>query len=137
MIAENGGKFFEILDLGIGVCRFALAGLAGKKEAFFADYRNKTIATKYPVVARDYFEGRGLDIDIVKIEGSVELAPILGLSDAIVDIVETGATLRENGLEVYEDIVPISARIIGNRTAYKMRSDELAAFLLPLQNAEK
>jgi ATP phosphoribosyltransferase regulatory subunit len=133
MIAEHGGKFFEISDLGIGVCRFALAGIAGKKEAFFADYRNKTIATKYPAVARAFFEGRGLDIDIVKIEGSVELAPILGLSDAIVDIVETGATLRENGLEVYEDIVPISARIISNRTAYKMRRDELKEFLKPLE----
>jgi ATP phosphoribosyltransferase regulatory subunit len=128
MIAEHGGKFYEIDDLGIGVCRFALAGIAGKKDAFFADYRNKTIATKYPSVARGYFEDRGLDIDIVKIEGSVELAPILGLSDAIVDIVETGATLRENGLEVYEDIVPISARVIGNRTAYRMRRYELSKF---------
>jgi ATP phosphoribosyltransferase regulatory subunit len=133
MIAEHGGKFFELSDLGIGVCRFALAGIAGQKEAFFADYRNKTIATKYPAVARAFFEGRGLDIDIVKIEGSVELAPILGLSDAIVDIVETGATLRENGLEVYEDIIPISARIISNRTAYKMRRDELKEFLIPLE----
>jgi ATP phosphoribosyltransferase regulatory subunit len=134
MIAEHGGKFFEILDLGIGVCRFALAGIAGEKDAFFADYKNKTIATKYPAVARAFFEDRGLDIDIVKIEGSVELAPILGLADAIVDIVETGATLRENGLEVYEDIIPVSARIIGNRTAYKMRRDELETFLNKLEN---
>jgi ATP phosphoribosyltransferase regulatory subunit len=133
MIAEHGGKFYEIFDLGIGVCKFALAGIRGKKAHFFSDYKNKTIATKYPVVARSYFEDKGLDIDIVKIEGSVELAPLVGLSDAIVDIVETGKTLEENGLEVYEDIVGVSARIIANRTSYKMRTNELAAFLRPLE----
>ncbi|MDR0992821.1 MAG: ATP phosphoribosyltransferase [Ruminococcus sp.] len=136
MIAEHGGKFYEIFDLGIGVCKFALAGLRGMKEIFFKDYKNKTIATKYPAVARAFFEDKGLDIDIVKIEGSVELAPLVGLSDAIVDIVETGKTLEENGLEVYEDIVGVSARIIANRTSYKMRTNELSAFTASLNSQE-
>jgi ATP phosphoribosyltransferase len=115
-ILEDGGKFFEVLDLGFGRCRFAVAGRKGEKGVAAI----KTIATKYPAVARDWFDRQGADIDIVKIEGSVELAPLLGLSDAIVDIVETGSTLVENGLEVYDDITSLSARLIANRVSMKM-----------------
>jgi ATP phosphoribosyltransferase regulatory subunit len=118
-IIEDGGKFFELRDLGFGRCRFAVAGKAGEKGITPI----KTIATKYPAVARAYFDRQGADIDIVKIEGSVELAPLLGLSDAIVDIVETGSTLKENGLEVYDDIVKLSARLIANRVSLKMYAD--------------
>ena len=123
-IMENGRSFYEILDLGFGKCRFALAGKAGKD--FFAGYNEKTIATKYPNVTRHFFEGKGMDIRIIKIEGSVELAPLLGLSDAIVDIVETGSTLKENGLVIIEDnVAPISARLIANNASLKLRKKEI------------
>ena len=123
-IMENGRSFYEILDLGFGKCRFALAGKASKD--FFAGYNEKTIATKYPNVTRHFFEGKGMDIRIIKIEGSVELAPLLGLSDAIVDIVETGSTLKENGLVIIEDnVAPISARLIANNASLKLRKKEI------------
>jgi ATP phosphoribosyltransferase len=126
-IMENGRSFYEVLDLKFGVCRFALAGKKG--DDFYSGYSSKRIATKYPKVARDFFEKKGMDVEIIKIEGSVELAPLLGLSDAIVDIVETGSTLRENGLEVIEDICPVSARIIINIASMKLRKNEIEALL--------
>ena len=122
-IMEMNGKFFELVDLGFGRCKFALAGKKG--DNFYHGYNIKTIATKYPNVSRSFFEKKGMDVDIVKIEGSVELAPLLNLSDAIIDIVETGTTLKENGLEVFEDIAPISARLIVNRVSLKLRQQEI------------
>lgn len=122
-IMENGSRFFEILDLGFGRCGFALA--APKGSDFYGGYRVKTVATKYPNVARRFFEGKQMDVRIIKIEGSVELAPLLGLSDGIVDIVETGATLRENGLEVVEPIHQVSARLIVNAASLKLRKQEI------------
>ena len=97
----------------------------------------KCIATKYPNVARKFFESKGMDIDIVKIEGSVELAPLLDLADGIVDIVETGVTLRENGLEVVEDIVPISARLIVNTVSLKLRQKEIETLIQKIEGALK
>lgn len=126
-ILEQGHSFFEMLDLGFGRCRFALA--APKDADFYAGYNVKTIATKYPNVARAFFETKGMDVDIVKIEGSVELAPLIGLADAIVDIVETGTTLKENGLAVIEDIAPISARVIVNTASLKLRKTEIEILL--------
>lgn len=126
VIMEYGGSFFEISDLGFGKCRFALA--AKKGADFYSGYSEKTIATKYPNVVKAFFKGKGMDVRIVKIEGSVELAPLLDLADAIVDIVETGSTLRENGLEVIEEIAPVSARLIVNTVSmklYKSRIEEL------------
>ena len=122
-IMEKGGKFFELVDLGFGKCRFALATKKG--DSFYGGYGVKTIATKYPKIARNHFESKGMDIEIVKIEGSVELAPLLELADGIVDIVETGTTLKENGLEVIEDIVPVSARLIVNMVSMKLRKTEI------------
>ncbi|MGN0456538.1 MAG: ATP phosphoribosyltransferase [Acutalibacteraceae bacterium] len=122
-ILENGTSFYELLDLGFGKCRFAVAGKAGYD--FYDGYKAKTIATKYPNVARTHFENKAMDIRFIKIEGSVELAPLLGLADAIVDIVETGSTLKENGLEVYEEVVPISARLIANNASLKLRKKEI------------
>lgn len=126
-IMEQGRCFYEMLDLGFGRCRFALAALAGSD--FYTGYNVKTIATKYPNVARAFFESKGMDVRIVKIEGSVELAPLISLSDAIVDIVETGATLRENGLEVIEDIAPVSARVIVNIASLKLHKNEIEQLL--------
>lgn len=122
-IAESGGGFYEVLDLGFGRCRFALA--APKDSHFFDGYQVKTIASKYPNVSRAYFDRKGMDVRIIKIEGSVELAPLLGLSDGIVDIVETGSTLKENGLSVVEDVLPISARLIVNMACMKLRKSEI------------
>jgi ATP phosphoribosyltransferase len=123
-IMEHGGKFFEISDLGFGKCKFALAGKKG--SSFYDGYGVKTVATKYPNVTRGFFEAKGMDVDIVKIEGSVELAPLVGLADGIVDIVETGTTLKENGLEVFEDVAPISARLIVNTVSMKLKQERIS-----------
>jgi ATP phosphoribosyltransferase len=122
-IMEMNGNFYEVVDLGFGKCRFALAGKKGVD--FYGGYGVKTIATKYPNVARSFFEGKGMDVEIVKIEGSVELAPLLDLANGIVDIVETGSTLKENGLEVKEEIANISARLIVNMVSLKLRQKEI------------
>ena len=131
-IAESGGSFYEVLDLGFGRCRFALA--APKDRDFFAGYHAKTIASKYPNVARSYFDRKGMDVRIIKIEGSVELAPLIGLADGIVDIVETGSTLKENGLEVVETISPISARLIVNVACMKLRKEEIESLIVRMES---
>ncbi|MBC8559357.1 ATP phosphoribosyltransferase [Clostridiaceae bacterium NSJ-33] len=130
-IMEHGGSFFEVADLGFGRCKFALA--VKKGSDFYSGYNIKTIATKYPNVAREYFAEKGMDIEIIKIEGSVELAPLVGLSDGIVDIVETGTTLKENGLEVAEDVAYISARLIVNTASLKLRKEELEPLIDAIQ----
>ena len=122
-ILENGVSFYEIADLGFGRCRFAVAAKAGENP--YGGYGQLRVATKYPKVARRFFEQKGMDVDVIRIEGSVELAPLLGLSDVIVDIVETGATLRENGLAVVEDVTEISARLIVNVASLKLRKQEI------------
>ncbi len=122
-IMEMKGKFFELIDLGFGRCKFALATKKGYD--FYSGYGVKTIATKYPNVSRSFFEKKGMDTEIIKIEGSVELAPLLELADGIVDIVETGTTLKENGLEVIEDVAPITARLIANTVSLKQRKNEI------------
>ena len=134
-IVENGHSFYEVMDLNIGKCRFALAGPKGKD--FFGGYNVKRIATKYPNVARAYFESKNMDVEIIKIEGSVELAPLLDVADAIVDIVETGSTLKENGLEVIEEIFPISARVIVNMASLKLRKQEIEYFLAEIEKARE
>lgn len=130
-IMEHGSSFYEVLDLGFGRCRFALA--APKGADFWSGYSARTIATKYPATARAFFESRGMDVNIIKIEGSVELAPLLGLSDAIVDIVETGTTLKENGLEIVEEVCPISARLIVNVASLKLRKREIEALVSQME----
>ena len=134
-IMENGTSFYEVLDLGFGRCKFALA--APKGSDFFGGYASRTIATKYPNVARNYFESKAMDIRFIKIEGSVELAPLLGLSDAIVDIVETGTTLKENGLEVVETICDISARLIVNTASLKLRKAAIEELAAQMEQAKK
>ena len=132
-IVEHGGSFYEVLDLGVGKCTFALAG--PKDRDFYAGYTAKRVATKYPAVARTFFDGKGMDVNIIKIEGSVELAPLLGLADAIVDLVETGGTLRENGLRVLETIMPVSARVIVNIASQKLRTQEIGRLIDGLKDA--
>ncbi len=119
ILLEYQPDVYELLDLKTGVCSMAVAG---KKD--FVDDRNKTlkVATKFTNIAKDYYSKHGRDIDIIHLNGSIELAPILGLSDVIVDIVETGTTLKENNLEVLEKFVPISARLIANKSSFKFKS---------------
>lgn len=126
-ILEKGGSFYEVLDLGFGKCRFALAVKEGSD--FFGTYKTRRVASKYPEVTRAFFARKGMDVDIIKIEGSVELAPILNLTDAIVDIVETGATLKANGLVPIEDVAPVSARLIVNTASMKLYKDQIADFI--------
>ncbi|HIT79397.1 MAG TPA: ATP phosphoribosyltransferase [Candidatus Faecivivens stercorigallinarum] len=134
-IMEHGGSFFEVADLGFGRCKFALA--VKKGTDFYSGYSEKTVATKYPNVARNYFADKSMDVRVIKIEGSVELAPLLELSDGIVDIVETGTTLRENGLEVQEDVAAVSARLIVNPASLKMRKKELEPLINAIQQAAR
>ncbi len=126
-IMEHSHDFYEVLDLGFGKCRFAVA--APKDKDFYSGYETKRIASKYPKVAHDYFLSKGMDVSVIKIDGSVELAPLLGLSDAIVDIVETGSTLAANGLEVIETICQLSARLIVNTAAMKLHRTEILEFI--------
>ena len=130
-ILEKGHSFYEVLDLGFGRCKFALA--APKGTDLYSGYHTRMIASKYPNVTRAFFDKKGMDVNIIKIEGSVELAPIVGLADAIVDIVETGATLKANGLEVIEDVAPISARLIVNTASMKLYQKEINEFLERLE----
>lgn len=134
-IMEHSHDFYEVLDLGYGKCRFALA--APKGSDFYSGYETKRIASKYPKVAHDYFLSKGMDVSVIKIEGSVELAPLLGLSDAIVDIVETGSTLAANGLEVIETICQLSARLIVNTAAMKLHRAEILEFIDRCRGAMK
>lgn len=122
VLLEYQPEVYELADLGIGKCRMCAAGRRG-----FRDRRDQTlrVATKFPNIAKRYYSAQSRDIDIIKLHGSIELAPLLGLSDVIVDIVETGKTLLENDLEIRNTIVPISARLIANKVSYKFKHEEI------------
>ena len=122
ILLEYRPDVYELVDLGIGKCKMCVAG---KQDVYDDPGRTLRVATKFPRIAADYYAGRSRDIDIIKLNGSIEIAPLLGLSDVIVDIVETGKTLLENGLEPKETIVPISARLIANKVAYKFKNAEI------------
>ncbi len=122
ILLEYAPEVYELLDLNIGKCRMAVAG---KKDFYDDNSRTLKVATKFVNIAKDFYASRCRDIDIIKLNGSIEIAPILGLSDVIVDIVETGTTLRENDLEVVETVVPISARLIANKSSFKFKNQEI------------
>ncbi|MBU3075096.1 ATP phosphoribosyltransferase [Clostridium estertheticum] len=130
-LMEQNKEFYEVVDLKVGKCMFAVAALPSFKSN--DGYNRKKIATKYPTVAKEYFKKNNEDVEIIKLDGSVELAPILELSDAIVDLVETGDTLRENGLIIIEKIYDISARMIVNRASMKMKKDEIGNLIVKVQ----
>ena len=131
LIEDNAGaNVYEVLDIGIGRCNMAVAGVKGKKVDMS---RRITVGTKYPRIARKYFEENHHSVDIIKLNGSVELAPLVGLSDVIVDIVETGSTLRENGLGVLEEICELSARVIVNQVSMQMESERIREIILRLR----
>ncbi len=122
ILLEYSPDIFELLDLNIGKCRLMVAGKKG-----FRDKKEFTlrVATKFKNVALNYYSQKGRDIDIIKLNGSIELAPILGMSDVIVDIVETGTTLKENNLEIIETIAPVSARLVANKSSFQFRNSEI------------
>ena len=126
ILLEYRPNVYELLDLGIGKCRMAVAAKRG-----FRDNPSKTlrVATKFTNIAREYYAGKCRDIDIIHLNGSIELAPILELSDVIVDIVETGKTLLENDLVPYETVVPISARVIANKANFKFKGERIEAIV--------
>ncbi len=123
ILLEYSPDVYELLDLRVGKCRMAVAA---KKELRPDDLKTVRVATKFVNIASDYYAKIGKDIDIIKLNGSVELAPILDLSDVIVDIVETGTTLRENNLEIKTEIMPISARLIANKSSFRFKADEIS-----------
>ena len=130
ILLEYAPDVYELLDLGIGKCRMAVAA----KNGFADDPRRQLrVATKFTNIAARHYLSKGRDIDIIHLNGSIELAPILGLSDVIVDIVETGSTLKENDLKVIETVVPISARLIANKTSYKFLGAPIDALVAGLQ----
>ncbi len=133
IIMEENRRVYEVLDLGFGKCRMCVCGPKSAEELL--KHREQIrVATKYPVIAKDYFYNiKNQTVDIVKLNGSVELGPIVGLSDVIVDIVETGSTLRENGLDVLEEICPISARVIVNRVSMKLMYDRIQEIINALK----
>ena len=126
ILTESGADVYELLDTGLGRCRMCVAG----RQDFVDDPgRTLRVATKFVNIAKAYYAAQGRDIEIIKLNGSIELAPLLGLSDVIVDIVETGTTLRENNLKVITEFMPISARFIANRASYQFKRQEIDLLL--------
>lgn len=130
-LLEGDDDYYELLDLRTGICKFILAGLPGNNP--LKKVGHIKIGTKYPNVAARYFHSKGLEAEFIKIDGSVEISPLLGLCDGIVDIMETGTTLKENGLVVYDDIINISARVIVNKAAFKLKRTEVLQFVNDLK----
>ena len=132
-LLEEQTRAYEVLDLGFGKCRMCVCGPASAKELLM-HHEMIRVASKYPNIAKDYFYNqKHQTVDIIKLNGSVELGPIVGLSDVIVDIVETGSTLRENGLEVLEEICPLSARMIVNQVSMKMEADRIKKLIADIK----
>ncbi len=134
ILLEYSPDVYELVDLNMGKCRMAVAA-----PRDFRDNPERTlrVATKFVNITKRYYSGLGRDIDIIKLNGSIEIAPILGLSDVIVDIVETGTTLRENDLEVFEEVVPISARLIANKSSFKFKNELIERVSIALAEETK
>lgn len=132
-ILEEGRKLYEVIDLGLGKCKMCVAGPKEAKELLHHGELIR-VATKYPNIAKDYFYNKKHQtVEIIKLNGSIELAPIVGLSEVIVDIVETGSTLKENGLEVLEEICPLSARMVVNQVSMKMEHERITELINKLR----
>ncbi|MBQ8799880.1 MAG: ATP phosphoribosyltransferase [Lachnospiraceae bacterium] len=132
-ILEEGRELYEVLDLGMGKCRMCVAGPESARE-LLGNGEIIRVATKYPHIAKDYFVNqKHQTVELIKLNGSIELAPIVGLSDVIVDIVETGSTLKENGLVVLEDVCPLSARVVVNRVSMKMEQERITDLITKLR----
>ena len=136
-IMEEGRRAFEVLDLGFGKCRMCVCGPESVREKL-EHHEMIRVASKYPEIARDYFHNvKHQTVEIIKLNGSIELAPIVGLSEVICDIVETGTTLKENGLEVLETVCPLSARVVVNQVSMKMENKRITEIIRDLREAVK
>ena len=136
-ILEENRRVYEVMDLGYGKCRMCVCGPSGARD-LLKHHEMIRVASKYPNIAKDYFYNRKFQtVDMIKLNGSVELGPIVKLSDVIVDIVETGSTLRENGLEVLEEVCPLSARMIVNQVTMQMQTTRVRKLVRDLQEAQK
>ena len=136
-IVEEGRNVHEVLDLGFGKCRMCVCGPADAKK-YLENHELIRVATKYPNIAKDYFYNtRHQTVEIIKLNGSIELAPIVGLSEVIVDIVETGSTLKENGLVVLDEVCPLSARMIVNPVSMRLENDRIKELLYKLRSILK
>lgn len=136
-IMEEDRKIYEVLDLGFGACRMCVAG-PESAAALLNGQEQIRVATKYPKIARDYFHNvKNQTVEMIKLNGSIELAPIVGLSEVIVDIVETGSTLKSNGLKVLEEVCPLSARVVVNPVSMRMESQRIASLLEDLSRVLK
>ena len=136
-ILEEGRKLYEVLDLGFGRCRMCVCGPESARE-LLRHHELIRVATKYPAIAKDYFYNKKHQtVEIIKLNGSIELAPLVGLAEVIVDIVETGSTLRENGLEVLEEICPLSARVIINQVSMKRENQRITKLIRDLKKIYK
>ena len=132
-LLEEGRKLYEVMDLGIGRCRMCVCGPASAKE-MLKHHQLIRVATKYPRIAKDYFYNQKYQtVEIIKLSGSIELAPIVGLAEVIVDIVETGSTLRENGLEVLEEVCSRSARMVVNQVSMKTENERITRIIKAFQ----
>lgn len=136
-ILEEGRNLFEVLDLGFGKCRMCICGPESARK-YLEHNELIRVASKYPNIAKDYFYNKKLQtVEIIKLNGSVELAPIVGLSEVIVDIVETGTTLKENGLQILEEVCPLSARMVVNQVSLKMEQERIQAIISGLKELKK
>ncbi len=136
-ILEEGRKLYEVLDLGFGKCRMCVCGPASAKK-YLEHNELIRVATKYPHIAKNYFYNqKNQTVELIKLNGSIELAPIVGLSEVIVDIVETGTTLKENGLEVLEEVCPLSARMVVNQVSMKMENERITELIDKCRKALK
>ncbi len=134
-ILEEGRNIYEVMDLGFGKCRMCICGPESARE-YLASGDQIRVATKYPNIAKDYFlNKKHRTVEIIKLNGSIELAPIVGLSEVICDIVETGTTLRENGLTVLEEVCPLSARVVVNPISMKMENERISDFVRRMKEA--
>ena len=136
-ILEEGRKLYEVMDLGFGKCRMCICGPESARELLDGNQQIR-VATKYPNIAKDYFYNKkNPPVELIKLNGSIELAPIVGLSEVICDIVETGSTLRENGLHILEEVCPLSARVVVNQVSMKMESERISELLGKLKKVIK
>ncbi len=133
VILESGKDVYELLDLGFGRCRLMMAVPQNKKRARLEDYDHTRVATKFPRIAENFFAAQGMQMEYIKLNGSIELGPIVGLSESIVDIVETGTTLRENDLEEIVSIQEATARLIANRVSFKLKFDRIHSLVEDLR----
>ena len=134
-ILEENRKIYEVMDLGLGKCRMCICGPAEAAE-LLKHHEMIRVATKYPRITRDYFQNKKHQtVDIIKLNGSIELAPIVGLSEVICDIVETGATLKENGLQVLEEVCPLSARMVVNQVSMRLEAARIREIIEVMRNS--